>query len=137
MQIRRRKNIMKKFNNIIKAGEHVTNQKTSKEVALICLLYGLAREIEMKLNTLVKLPDGRIGTICYNHLDGAGGVWGEHHFEMPEGGFSDDLPEPDFMLREKKVEELLKGGSMGGHKSTMECVGEDYEIIENANANSV
>ena len=40
----------------------------------------------MKLNTVIKLPDGRVGTTCWNHLDGVGGVWGEHHFEMPEGG---------------------------------------------------
>jgi len=82
----------------------------------------------MELNTLIKLPDGRIGTICYNHLDGTGGIWGEHRFEMPEEGFNNDLPEPDFMLRDKKVERLLKGGGLGGHKQSMECVGEDYII---------
>lgn len=76
----------------------------------------------MKLNTIVKLPDGRIGTICYRHLDGEGGVWGEHQFEMPEGGFGDELPEPEFMLRDKSLQ-----GRVGGEYS--ECVGEDYEII--------
>lgn len=29
----------------------------------------------MKLNSKIKAPDGRIGTICYNNLDGVGGVW--------------------------------------------------------------
>lgn len=77
----------------------------------------------MKLNTLIKLPDGRIGTICYNHLDGAGGVWGEHSFTMPENGFGNELPEPDFMLRDKSLE-----GRIGCKKS--ECVGEEFEIIE-------
>lgn len=75
----------------------------------------------MKLNTIIKLPDGRIGTICYNHIDGSGGVWGKHKFIMPDGGFG-ELPEPEFMLREKKLE-----GRVGNGIS--ECVGEEYEII--------
>lgn len=75
----------------------------------------------MKLNTKIKLPDGRIGTICYSHIDGFGGVWGEREFEMPEGGFG-DLPEPEFMLRDKKLQ-----GRVGCEKS--ECVGEEYKII--------
>ena len=73
----------------------------------------------MKLNTLVKLPDSRIGTICYNHIDGVGGIWGKHTFTMPEGGFG-DLPEPEFMLRNKELEGRVGAG---------ECVGEEYEII--------
>jgi len=77
----------------------------------------------MKLNTIVELPDGRIGTICYNHLDGAGGVWGRHQFEMPEGGFG-ELPEPDFMLRDVSLQ-----GKLRGHKSDMVCVGEEYSVI--------
>ncbi len=83
----------------------------------------------MKLNTLIRLPDGRIGTICWNHLDGAGGVWGEHHFEMPEGGFG-DLPAPQFMLREKSVEYLLRGDGVRTHRPDLECVGTDYEVVE-------
>lgn len=55
----------------------------------------------MKLNTRIITPDGRVGTVCYNNLDGVGGVWGEHYFEMPESGFGESLPAPDFMLREK------------------------------------
>lgn len=81
----------------------------------------------MKLNTVIKLPDGRIGTLCWNHLDGEGGVWGEHHFVMPEGGFGDELPEPEFMLREKKVEEIIRRS----HKTNVECVGTDYEVVRN------
>ena len=80
----------------------------------------------MKLNTIIKLPDGREGTICWNHLDGFGGVWGRHHFEMPEGGFG-DLPGPDFMLREPKLKPLLV---RSGHRPDVECVGEKFEIIE-------
>ncbi len=80
----------------------------------------------MKLNTVVRLPDGRIGTICYNFLDGVGGVWGRHDFQMPENGFGDELPAPDFMLREKSVEELLR---QHGHKATMECVDGQYDVV--------
>ena len=80
----------------------------------------------MKLNTIIKLPDGRIGTICWNNLDGSGGIWGRHTFNMPEGGFG-DLPPPDFMLREKSLEPLLRKLA---HKSDMECVGEDYVVME-------
>ncbi|MCU1325009.1 MAG: hypothetical protein JWN34_379 [Bryobacterales bacterium] len=54
----------------------------------------------MKLNTRITAPDGRIGTICYHNLDGTGGVWGEHNFTMPDGGFGNELPAPDFLLRE-------------------------------------
>lgn len=81
----------------------------------------------MKLNTIIKLPDGRIGTICWNNLDGSGGVWGRCLFAMPKGGFGGDLPVPDFMLRPKSLERILK---KAGHKSDIECVGEDYEVIE-------
>jgi hypothetical protein len=74
----------------------------------------------MKLNTIIEMADGRIGTVCYHNLDGVGGVWGEHIFEMPEGGFG-DLPQPEFMLREKRVEETLR---KYGHRPDVECVGE-------------
>jgi len=76
----------------------------------------------MKLNTIIELPDGRIGTICYRHIDGEGGVFGKHKFKMPEGGFGDELPEPEFMLRDKSFQ-----GRVGYNNS--ECVGEDYKII--------
>lgn len=41
---------------------------------------------------------------------------------MPVGGFSDELPEPEFMLRSKDLQ-----GRVGGGNS--ECAGEDFEII--------
>ena len=52
----------------------------------------------MKLNTRVTVG-GKVATVCYNGLDGTGAVYGEHAFEMPVGGFGDELPEPDFMLK--------------------------------------
>ena len=79
----------------------------------------------MTLNTVIQLPDGRIGTICYNNLDGEGGVWGENTFEMPEGGFG-DLPMPEFMLRNKDIEESLREWN---DNPELECVGEDFIII--------
>ena len=74
----------------------------------------------MKPGTIIKLPDGRTGTICYHHIDGYGGVWEEHNFDHVPIGFDDGFPEPEFMLREKSVETLLG----------IECVGMDYEIIK-------
>ncbi len=76
----------------------------------------------LELNDIIELADGRIGTICYRHLDGEGGVWGIHSFDMPEGGFG-DLPRPEFMLREKEVKSLL---GRWGHRSDIECVGNIY-----------
>jgi len=81
----------------------------------------------VKLGTLVRLPDGRVGTICWHHLDGYGGVWGEHDFSGIEPGFDDAIPAPEFMLREKAVEVLLRRGP---HRSDVECVGTDYEVVE-------
>ncbi len=89
----------------------------------------------MKLGTIIKLPDGRIGTICWLNLYGCGGVFGEcdfSHVDLDEcGGFSDDIPLPEFMLREKKVEALLRscGWKSSCHRYDLECVGEEYEII--------
>lgn len=78
----------------------------------------------MKLNTLVRVGD-RVGTICYHNLDGFGGVWGRHRFKMPESGFGDELPCPEFMLREKAME-----ASFRRVEFDVECVGEEWEILE-------
>lgn len=80
-----------------------------------------------KPNTIIKLPDGRIGTICYNNLDGCGGIWGEHDFNIPEGegSFNEIYPPPDFILREKEIESSLQKNF--GYK--IQCVGERYKVI--------
>lgn len=98
----------------------------------------------MELGTIIRLPDNRIGTICWNHLDGAGGVFGEHDFSHVEPGFSDELPAPEFMLRKKSVERLIRAkhpdddfhSKLSGrdirnksHRADIECVGEEYEVI--------
>jgi hypothetical protein len=81
----------------------------------------------MKPGTIVCLPDGRIGTICWHHLDGYGGVWGVHDFSLIKEDFSDELPLPQFMLRKKSVEPLLR---RGGHRPDVECVGENHQVVE-------
>jgi len=64
----------------------------------------------MKLNTIIRLPDGRIGTICWRHLDGEGGIWGRHSFDMPPGGVGDNLPAVKLYINpklNKKAEDKL------------------------------
>ena len=83
-----------------------------------------------KLNTVIRLNDGRVGTICYHSLDGTGGVWGVHKFEMPKGGFG-DLPEPDFLDREPAFRDLAV---RNGHKPTIEMLGTcpDFDVVSAA-----
>lgn len=84
----------------------------------------------MQAGTVIRFEDGRIGTICWRHLDGEGGVWGEHDFGGVEENFNDKWPAPDFMLRPKKVEKSLQDGHLRLGGKAVECVGElDYEIV--------
>ena len=71
----------------------------------------------MKAGVVIKLPDGRIGTLCYSNLDGEGGVWGEHDFSHIPIGFNDFWPEPEFLLREP-----FPG-------ARWRCVGTKYEVL--------
>ena len=82
----------------------------------------------MKAGTIIKLPDGRVGTICWNYLDGQGGIFGEHIWlkELSNVGFDDRFPCPEFMLREKAVEHLLQSNNP---LKGIECVGVDFEVI--------
>ena len=85
-----------------------------------------------KLGTIIRLPDGRVGTTVYNGLDGVGVKWGRHYppprlFEGSTGGVLDD-PQfvkdrladwiPDAMLRDPYP------------SATLPCVGEEFEIID-------
>lgn len=87
----------------------------------------------MKLNTRIRLADGRVGTICYHNLDGTGGVWGEYVFQMPDGGFGDELPAPGFVLRPSWYDrrdgvdaaELRRLGVAYG----AEPVGDEFEVL--------
>lgn len=65
----------------------------------------------MKPNTIVELPDGRRGTVCYHGLDGYGIVWGEQQLDVA------DLPPAEAMLRESYPWARDNG---------MECVGRDF-----------
>lgn len=85
----------------------------------------------MKGGTVIRLPDGRVGTICYNNLDGVGGVWGERDFSGVNQNFDDGWPRPEFMLREKDVEPLLREqGASWNHRPDLECVGTKYTVIK-------
>jgi hypothetical protein len=90
----------------------------------------------LKAGTIIKLPDGRVGTITYRHLDGEGGVWGEadvREAAQDANSFNDLWPPPEFMLRDPALQ-----GRVGVDEQTSretgvpvsECVGEDYDIIE-------
>jgi len=83
----------------------------------------------MKAGTIVKLPDGRIGTVVYNSLDGIGIKWGRHNITeddiVGDGNLThgaETVPEnyyyfPDAMLRKPY------------HCADLECVGDDYKVI--------
>lgn len=80
----------------------------------------------MRGGTVIRLPDGRVGTVCYNNLDGVGGVWGERDFSGTNQNFDDGWPRPEFMLREKGAEALLRES---GHRADLECVGRAYTVV--------
>ena len=64
----------------------------------------------LKQGTVVKLPDGRIGTAVYNGLDGYGIAWGIHQ---------EPFPVAEAMLRDPYPSAV----------ADMECVGEDFERV--------
>lgn len=81
----------------------------------------------MKPGTFVRLPDGREATVVYHSLIGYGIRWGRIPVDVEAiyeccPLFGDDsppeVPEPEALLR--------------NHWPTapMECVGEEYEVIE-------
>lgn len=82
----------------------------------------------MKAGTKIKLPDGRIGTVVYNGIDGIGIKWGEHNIKEIDihgsgGLINEEIPGDyayfaDAMLRDKYPD------------ADIECVGGDYEIIK-------
>ena len=83
----------------------------------------------MRPGTVVKLSDGRVGTVVYHGLDGYGIVWGNRKvdvelvlsadslFRRPPPGYPRDLF-PEAMLREP-----YEGADLP-------CVGDDYVVAE-------
>ena len=87
-----------------------------------------------RLGTQVELPDGRVGTVVYNGLDGVGIKWGLHDPTEEEvrnstGGLTSEQapPEyewfPDAMLRAPYPEHLRNLQGRG-----LEYVGNEYTI---------
>jgi len=90
-----------------------------------------------KLGTIVKVPDGRVGTVVFNSLIGVGIKWGRHKppvedFEGTTGGTvheepREDFPwKPDALLRDPK--EFPNEPSRFG--MPMICDEDDVEIIK-------
>jgi len=89
----------------------------------------------MKPGTIVRLPDGREGTVVFSGLCGYGIKWGRH--EIPDGaldGTVGDLgiigvhgKEPQQGDDEWFPEAYLRDP---WPRADLECVGEDYEIVE-------
>ncbi len=85
------------------------------------------------INDVIKLPDGRVGTVVYHGLDGEGIKFGIHNVPLEDlegtsgGLFRDDLPlnhpswqwRAEAMLRDQKLQHLFD----------IECVGEEFEMV--------
>ena len=89
------------------------------------------------VGTVVRLPDGRVGTVVYNGLDGVGVKWGQldlsesdiELIKMGDGNttkgsecVAENYPFfPDAMLRDPYPSAIREG---------MDCVGEDYVRVK-------
>ena len=89
----------------------------------------------MKPGTVVRLPDGREGTVVYRGLDGYGIRWGrirltDEELDAIYQGTGNvfrkeidpallDRIRPQAMLREPRLERLIG----------IPCVGEEYEVV--------
>jgi len=82
---------------------------------------------------VIRLPDGRVGTITYKWLDGCGGVWGELDLSDVPETINDDWPAPEFMLRSPDAQELIDDVfTMIGFPAP-KCVGTEYKMIRRRN----
>ena len=86
----------------------------------------------MKAGTIVRLPDGREGTVVYNSLDGVGIRWGridvdEDVLNAGGGGLfrGAETAAEWAMIPEAMLRDPHQYGSPG-----MEYVGSKYEVIE-------
>lgn len=80
--------------------------------------------IPSKLNTVLRFDDGRIGTVCYNCLDGVGGMWGVHTFLD-----RDNLPAPEWIAKDS-VPSSLEGFDVEviGHEPQCAVVDVESEL---------
>ena len=81
----------------------------------------------MKAGTIIKLQDGRIGTVVYNSLDGVGIKWGRYRITLHDiqghgALFSNDKATDDY---EYYPDAMLRNPYPS---ADLPCVGEDYEI---------
>lgn len=86
----------------------------------------------MKPGTIIRLPDGREGTVTYHGLDGYGIMFGRHEIDMTRylntnplfGEAPENWPyHPNAMLRKPDVKHLFP---------RMECVGEEYVLVKDS-----
>ena len=81
--------------------------------------------------TIIKLPDGRIGTVVYSSLEGYGIIWGKH--QVPVQKLLESCPlfdeENDPEVEKYTPQALLREPEMT-EKLGLECVGEEYEILK-------
>lgn len=82
-----------------------------------------------KPGTIIKLPDGREGTIVYNGLDGEGIIFGRINVDADviyaQNCVFGDAPADYPYL----AEAMLRDPKLSRHWPGMECVGEDYEVL--------
>ena len=83
----------------------------------------------MKAGTIIELPDGRIGTVVYNSLDGVGIKWGVHNITINDiqgsgNLFNNEEVDDDYDLY---PDAMLRSAYSG---TDLECVGEDFKIID-------
>lgn len=90
----------------------------------------------MKLGDYIKVPDGRVGTIVYNGIDGIGIVWGQHKLTKED---QDQIMGLCPLLNQKipddykwTVQAMLRDKSLQKYFNE-ECVGDDKlcEVIGN------
>lgn len=93
--------------------------------------YNLTREKEtrMKAGTIIELPDGRIGTVVYNSIDGVGIKWGNHNITIDDiqgnGNLvGDNSPTDDYNLF---PDAMLRNPYPS---ADIECVGKEFKIIK-------
>lgn len=81
----------------------------------------------MRPGTVVRLPDGRMGTVVYHGLDGYGIQWGRVEVNAETILATDPLfgkkPEGEWPWH---PEAMLRGAYPGAE---IECVGDQYEVI--------